>query len=103
MDFLARWFGLAAFLIVAGCGQETPRPPPQGKPQTAIRFVTDWKVRAEDGGFYQALAEGVCAKGGVEVSILEGGRPGEEPPLLSPRLMRCRTSINTIVTTHPLG
>ena len=29
MDFLARWFGIAVFLIVAGCGQETPRPPPR--------------------------------------------------------------------------
>src|SRR5258707_6569851 len=72
MDFLARWFGLAAFLIVAGCGQETPRPPPQGKPQTAIRFVTDWKAQAEHGGFYQALAEGLYAKRGLDVSIVAG-------------------------------
>src|SRR5258707_12321979 len=79
MDFLARWFGLAAFLIVAGCGQETPRPPPQGKPQTAIRFVTDWKAQAEHGGFYQALAEGLYASHGLDVSIMAGGAAVKVP------------------------
>src|SRR5260370_42712873 len=82
MDFLTRCLSLVAFLIVAGCGQETPRPPPQGKPQTAIRFVTDWKAQAEHGGFYQALAEGLYAKRGLDVSIVAGGAAGDAPQLL---------------------
>ena len=83
MDLLARCFSLAAFLIVAGCGQETPRPPAQGKPQTAIRFVTDWKAQAEHGGFYQALAEGLYAKAGLDVSIMAGGAAVNVPQLLA--------------------
>ena len=83
MDFLARWFGIAAFLIVAACGQETPRPPPQGKPQTRISFVTDWKAQAEHGGFYQALAEGLYAKRGLDVSIMAGGAAVNVPQLLA--------------------
>jgi len=83
MDFLTRCLSLAAFLIVAGCGQEAPRPPPQGKPQTAIRFVTDWKAQAEHGGFYQALAEGLYAKRGLDVSIVAGGAAVNVPQLLA--------------------
>src|SRR3954465_15938814 len=40
---------------------------------TTIRFVTDWKAQAEHGGFYQALAEGLYAKRGLEVKIIQGG------------------------------
>src|SRR5258708_22229534 len=83
MEFLARWFCIAAFLTGAGWGQETPRPPPQGKPQTAIRFVTDWKAQAEHGGFYQALAEGLYAKRGLDVSIMAGGAAVNVPQLLA--------------------
>src|SRR2546430_11426465 len=83
MGLLTRWFFIAAFLIVAGCGQETPRPPPQGKPQTRISFVTDWKAQAEHGGFYQALAEGLYAKHGLDVSIKAGGAAGAWRALLA--------------------
>jgi NitT/TauT family transport system substrate-binding protein len=83
MDFPARWSAIAAFLIVAACGQETPRPPLQGKPQTKISFVTDWKAQAEHGGFYQALAEGLYAERGLDVSIREGGPAVNVPQLLA--------------------
>ena len=42
-------------------------------PLTKIRFVTDWKAQAEHGGFYEALAEGLYKKAGLDVTILEGG------------------------------
>ena len=74
MDFAARWFAIAAFLMVAACGKETPRPPLQGKPQTKISFVTDWKAQAEHGGFYEAVAEGLYAKRGLDVRILQGSQ-----------------------------
>src|SRR5947207_13986714 len=83
MGLLTRCFFIATFLIVAGCGQETPRPPPQGKPQTRISFVTDWKAQAEHGGFYQALAEGLYAKHGLDVSIKAGGAAVNVPQLLA--------------------
>src|ERR1700733_9829979 len=40
---------------------------------TTIRFVTDWKAQAEHGGFYQAVAEGLYAKRGLEGKIIQGG------------------------------
>jgi NitT/TauT family transport system substrate-binding protein len=43
--------------------------------QTRIVFATDWKAQAEHGGFYEALAEGLYKKHGLDVTIHEGG-PG---------------------------
>ncbi len=40
-----------------------------------IVFATDWKAEAEHGGFYQAVAEGLYKKAGLDVVIHEGG-PG---------------------------
>ena len=50
---------------------------------TPIRFVTDWKAQAEHGGFYQALAEGLYAKRGLDVKILQGGPDVNVPQLLA--------------------
>src|ERR1700742_858903 len=50
---------------------------------TAIRFVTDWKAQAEHGGFYQAVAEGLYAKRGLDVRILQGGPDVNVPQLLA--------------------
>lgn len=38
-----------------------------------ITFTTDWFAQAEHGGFYQALAEGIYAKHGLDVKIRIGG------------------------------
>jgi len=51
MDNWARYFCAALCLVAASCGPETPKLPPQGKPQTHITFITDWKAQAEHGGF----------------------------------------------------
>jgi NitT/TauT family transport system substrate-binding protein len=50
---------------------------------TTIRFVTDWKAQAEHGGFYQALADGLYAKRGLEVKIIQGGPDVNVPQLLA--------------------
>jgi NitT/TauT family transport system substrate-binding protein len=50
---------------------------------THITFVTDWKAQAEHGGFYEALAEGVYAKYGLDVTIREGGPDVNVPQLLA--------------------
>ena len=49
---------------------------------TTIRFVTDWKAQAEHGGFYQAVADGLYAKRGLEVKIIQGGPDVNVPQLL---------------------
>jgi NitT/TauT family transport system substrate-binding protein len=38
-----------------------------------ITFGTDWKAEAEHGGFYQAIATGIYAKHGIEVTLRPGG------------------------------
>lgn len=48
---------------------------------TKIRFVTDWKAQAPQGGFYQAKALGLYAEQGLDVEILQGG-PSVNVPLL---------------------
>ena len=39
----------------------------------AITFGTDWLAEAEYGGYYQALATGIYARHGLDVTIREGG------------------------------
>ncbi|MGH6829114.1 MAG: ABC transporter substrate-binding protein, partial [Rhizomicrobium sp.] len=51
--------------------------------QTHITFVTDWKAQAEHGGFYEALAEGLYAKRGLDVAIRQGGPQVNVPELLA--------------------
>jgi NitT/TauT family transport system substrate-binding protein len=46
-----------------------------------IEFATDWLAEAEQGGFYEALADGEYAKRGLDVTILPGG-PGTNVPQL---------------------
>ncbi len=41
--------------------------------QDKIVFATDWLAQAEHGGFYQALAEGIYRKHGLDVTIKMGG------------------------------
>jgi len=50
---------------------------------TTIRFVTDWKAQAEHGGFYQAVADGLYAKRGLEVKIIQSGPDVNVPQLLA--------------------
>ena len=57
-----------------------PRSGPAGGP-TTIRFATDWRAEAEQGGFYEALATGEYAKRGLAVTIIPGG-PGVNVPQL---------------------
>jgi NitT/TauT family transport system substrate-binding protein len=50
---------------------------------TRITFVTDWKAQAEHGGFYEALAEGLYAKRGLDVKIIQGGPEVNVPQLIA--------------------
>ena len=40
---------------------------------TRLVFGTNWYPEAEHGGFYQAIAEGIYRKHGLDVSIKPGG------------------------------
>ena len=50
---------------------------------THVTFVTDWKAQAEHGGFYEAVAEGLYAKAGLDVAIMEGGPSVNVPQILA--------------------
>jgi NitT/TauT family transport system substrate-binding protein len=41
--------------------------------QDKLTFSTDWLAEAEHGGFYQALAQGIYKKHGLEVELKSGG------------------------------
>ena len=46
-----------------------------------VSFASNWRAQAEHGGFYQAVADGVYARYGLDVTILQGG------PQLNARLL----------------
>jgi NitT/TauT family transport system substrate-binding protein len=76
---IRRRFLISSGLISAGmAGLARP-----ASAATLIRFVTDWKAQAEHGGFYQALADGLYAKRGLEVKIIQGGPDVNVPQLLA--------------------
>jgi NitT/TauT family transport system substrate-binding protein len=70
---------LAAALVAVGCSRAPA--PQQASGPTTIRFATDWRAEAEQGGFYEAQAEGLYAKRGLKVTIVPGG-PGVNVPQL---------------------
>jgi NitT/TauT family transport system substrate-binding protein len=70
---------LIAFLLLLTAGPALAADPPP----VHITFVTDWKAQAEHGGFYEALAEGLYAKRGLDVTIREGGPDVNVPQLLA--------------------
>ncbi|MDT7951275.1 MAG: ABC transporter substrate-binding protein [Acetobacteraceae bacterium] len=47
-----------------------------------VAFGLDWKAEAEYGGYYQAVATGLYAKHGLEVSIRQGGPQVNQTQLL---------------------
>jgi NitT/TauT family transport system substrate-binding protein len=73
---------LAAAALLAACSPkvDTAKAPSAGAPVT-LRFATDWRAQAEQGGFYQALASGAYARRGLNVQIVQGG-PGVNVPQL---------------------
>ena len=71
---------LALLLLVSACSKPaTEKAAAPG--QTPIRFATDWRAEAEQGGFYEAMANGEYAKRGLKVTIVPGG-PGVNVPQL---------------------
>ena len=56
-------FGAIAALLMAGAAHAADR----------VTFGLDWLAEAEYGGYYQALANGIYAKHGLDVTIRQGG------------------------------
>ena len=72
--------GLLGLAGLVACG---PAQKPSVNGRTRIRFATDWRAQAEQGGFYQALARGFYADKGLDVSLIQGGPAVNVPQLLA--------------------
>jgi NitT/TauT family transport system substrate-binding protein len=66
MPFRVLFAALAALVLGIGA-------PPPAKANDQISFGLDWKAEAEYGGYYQAVATGIYAKHGLDVTIRQGG------------------------------
>ena len=69
---------IALGLLAGACSRGAP---PAAPGKTVIRFATDWRAEAEQGGYYEAMANGEYAKRGLSVTIVPGG-PGVNVPQL---------------------
>ena len=69
-------------LLAAALAAVTLLAPAAAQELTKVRFVTDWKAQAEQGGFYQAKAKGIYEKYGLDVEITQGGASVNVPLLL---------------------
>lgn len=66
---------------------------------TPITFITNWYAQAEHGGFYQALAAGLYADQGLDVTIGMGGPQVNSAQLLAAGKAHCiiRDDIGTMM------
>jgi NitT/TauT family transport system substrate-binding protein len=55
---------LASFALAAAASAQAPQ---------KLDFLTNWFAEAEHGGFYQAIAEGIYRKHGLDVTVRMGG------------------------------
>jgi len=72
MTFKALIVAAAAF-VAAGAVQAQP---------VKLTMGTNWRAQAEHGGYYQAVATGIYAKHGLDVTIRMGGPQINNPQLL---------------------
>jgi len=77
------WAAAFAVVLAACSPAKTPAPTPAANGLIPLKFATDWRAEAEQGGFYEALANGEYKKRGLDVSIIEGGPAVNVPQLLT--------------------
>ncbi|HTO44533.1 MAG TPA: ABC transporter substrate-binding protein [Burkholderiales bacterium] len=61
------WMAVVAAALALAPGLAAAQQP------TKVVFTTNWYAEAEHGGFYQALAEGIYARNGLDVEVKMGG------------------------------
>jgi len=65
---------VVAILVTAGAAQAQP---------VKLTFQSNWRAQAEHGGYYQAVATGLYAKQGLDVTVKPGGPQINNPQLLA--------------------
>lgn len=99
---ILRTFVIAVAAMVAACSpQKTDEAKaPSADAPVTIRFATDWKAQAEQGGFYQALASGEYAKRGLKVEIVQGGPGVNVPQLLASNAVELGMGSNSFIVMN---
>ena len=97
---LLRHLVLAAALVLAACSPAKPPAAPADGGRTTIRFATDWRAQAEQGGFYQALATGEYSKRGLDVTIVQGGPGVNVPQLLATHAVELGMGSNSFIVLN---
>jgi len=65
-----------------------------------VTFGTDWKAQAEHGGFYQAVATGLYAKHGLDVTLRPGGPQVNHAQLLAAGRIDFNLSSNSFIALN---
>jgi NitT/TauT family transport system substrate-binding protein len=91
-------FAAVVMVALAGCSPAKAPPAPEGL--TPIRFATDWRAQAEQGGFYQALATGEYRKRGLDVTIIQGGPAVNVPLLLATNAIELGIGSNSFIVLN---
>ncbi len=91
---------IAAAALLAGCSPGKQEARPAASAPVTIRFATDWKAQAEQGGFYQALASGEYAKRGLKVEIVQGGPGVNVPQLLASGAVQAGMGSNSFIVMN---
>jgi len=55
----------------------------QAQQPVKLTFQSNWRAQAEHGGYYQAVATGIYAKNGLDVTVRPGGPQMNNPQLLA--------------------
>lgn len=74
---------MAAALLGAGAALTLALGPTPAWALDPVTFGTDWRAEAEHGGYYQAIATGIYAKYGLEVTLRQGGPQVNHTQLLA--------------------
>lgn len=92
---------LAAAALLAACSpQKKDEAAPAAGAPVAIRFATDWRAQAEQGGFYQAVANGEYARRGLDVKIVQGGPGVNVPQLLASGAVEMGMGSNSFIVMN---
>ena len=97
---IVRTFAILAAAALAWACSPKKEASPSGGDAGVIRFATDWRAQAEQGGFYQALATGEYEKRGLKVQIIQGGPGVNVPQLLAAGAVEAGMGSNSFIALN---
>lgn len=86
--------------VLAACSPGKSAAPQAESGSNVIRFATDWRAQAEQGGFYEALANDEYAKRGLKVQIVQGGPGVNVPQLLAAGAVEAGMGSNSFIALN---